>query len=257
MHQYRVELHHRLQAQNIYQRANKLCAQYKATTTPSQWMDDQTEILDKYITTCMLIAEATIHSHNTDDLSPKKVEAADTEKFWKLALQANRSNASTPTPPMESIMSRHPTMDTEGLDDTPTIIHNLRQSKETYRDAIAKGKELRHAFLLERAEIAALNNNQTQETAIKQLAHIEASTQTYASIKRVMHLSSYQPGLTSIRVPTSDGSYRTVIDSKEIEDHLINRNREHYAQVEHTAMAHHLIWENWEYRGLCRFATRY
>jgi hypothetical protein len=55
-----------------------------------------------------------------------------------------------------------------------------------------------YLFLLERAEIAELNNNQTQEPAIKQLAHIEASLQTYASIKRVMHLSSYQPGLTSI-----------------------------------------------------------
>jgi hypothetical protein len=127
MHQYQVKLHHRLQAQNIYQRANKLHAQYKATTTPSQWMDDQAKTLDKYITTCMLIAEATIHSHNTDNFSPKQVEAADMEKFRKLALQANRSNASTPTPPMECIMSRYPTMDTEGLDNTPTIIYNLRQ----------------------------------------------------------------------------------------------------------------------------------
>jgi hypothetical protein len=92
---------------------------------------------------------------------------------------------------MEQIMSRYPTMDTAGINNTPTIIYNLRQSKETYRDAIAKGKELRHAFLLERAEIAALNNNQTQETAIKQLAHIEASIQTYASTKQVMHLSLY------------------------------------------------------------------
>jgi hypothetical protein len=58
---------------------------------------------------------------------------------------------------MERIMSRYPMMDTEGLD-TPTIIYNLRQSKETYRNAIIRGKELRHAFLLERAEIAALNN---------------------------------------------------------------------------------------------------
>jgi hypothetical protein len=89
-------------------------------------------------------------------------------------------------------------MDTEGLDDTPTIIHNLRQNKETYRNAIARGKELRHAFLLERAKIAALNNNQTQETATKQLAHIEASIQTYASMKHVMHPLSYQLGLTSI-----------------------------------------------------------
>jgi hypothetical protein len=56
-----------------------------------------------------------------------------------------------------------------------------------------------------------------------------------------MNPITYQPGLTSIQVPTDEGSYRTVIDPKEIEDHLINRNLEHYAQAEHTAMAHHLI----------------
>jgi hypothetical protein len=125
IHQYQVELNHRLQAQNIYQRADKLHTQYKTTTTPSQWMDEQAKTLDKYITTCMLIAEATIHSHNMDDFSPKKVEAADIKKFWKLALQANRSNASTPTPPMKHIVTRYPMMDTEGLNDTLTIIDNL------------------------------------------------------------------------------------------------------------------------------------
>jgi hypothetical protein len=52
------------------------------------------------------------------------VEAADMEKFWKLVLQANRSNTPTPTPPMEHIMSRYPTMDTAGLDDTPITLSN-------------------------------------------------------------------------------------------------------------------------------------
>jgi hypothetical protein len=42
-------------------------------------MDDQAKTLDKYITTCMLIAEATIHSHNTDDFSPKKWR----QQIWK------------------------------------------------------------------------------------------------------------------------------------------------------------------------------
>jgi hypothetical protein len=219
-------------------------------------MGDQAETLDIYRTTCMLIAEATIHSHNTDDFSPKKVEAADMEKFWKLALQANRNNAPTPKPPMKHIMSRYPKMDTAGLDKRPTIIHHLKQSKETYRDAIAKGKELCHAFLLEKAEIAALNNSQTQETAIKQLVHIKASIQTHASIKRVMHLSSYEPGLTSIQVPTDNGSYRTVIDSKDIEYHHINRNCKHYAQAEHTAMAHHLIQEKLVVLGATDFCDQ-
>jgi hypothetical protein len=44
-------------------------------------MEDQVEILAGYITTCMLIAESTIHSHNLEDFSPKRVEAASIEKF--------------------------------------------------------------------------------------------------------------------------------------------------------------------------------
>jgi hypothetical protein len=71
MCQYCIKLNHRLQAQNIYQRVNKLHARYKTQTAHTQWMEDQAEILDDYITTCMLIAESTIHSHNLDDFSPK------------------------------------------------------------------------------------------------------------------------------------------------------------------------------------------
>jgi hypothetical protein len=96
-------------------------------------------------------------------------------------------------------------------------------------------------FLLERAKIAANNSNQTLETAIKQLAHIEASIQPYLAIKRVMNPSAYKPGLTSIQVPTDKGTYQAVTDSKEIEEHLIHRNCEHNTQAEHTVMAHHLI----------------
>jgi hypothetical protein len=157
---------------------------------------------------------------------------------------------------MAKIITNYPNMETSGMNDRSTILEQLQSCKENYKQAIAKGKELRHEFLLERAEIAASNNNQTLETAIKQLAHIEASIQTYASIKRVMNPASYQPGLTSIRVPTDEGSYRTVDDPKEIEDHLINRNLEHYAQAEHTAMAHHLIREKMGTSGSSDFCDQ-
>jgi hypothetical protein len=105
MHQYRTELDCRLQAQNIYTRANKLLAKYKSKRAATAWMEEQAEILDKYITDCMLNAEATIHEHNLDDFSPHKVETAMMEKFWKLALQANRSNHVPPTQPMEKIIN--------------------------------------------------------------------------------------------------------------------------------------------------------
>jgi hypothetical protein len=65
-------LDNKLQAQNVYQQVTKLLAKYATIKLPTQWMEDQTEILDKYITDCMLLAEAMIHQHSLDDFSPKK-----------------------------------------------------------------------------------------------------------------------------------------------------------------------------------------
>jgi hypothetical protein len=96
-------------------------------------MKDQAEILDDYITNCMLIAESTIHSHNLDDFSPKKVEAASVEKFWKLAFQANTNSTPTPTPLMASIISKYPNMDTTGHQDIPSILKNYGKAKKPTR----------------------------------------------------------------------------------------------------------------------------
>jgi hypothetical protein len=109
------------------------------------------------------------------------------EKFWKLVLHAHRNRSPTPMQPMLNIMEKFTDTDFSGMDDKPTIIEKLRESKENYKEAIAHSKELRHEFLLERADIAHQNGNLSMEAAIKQLAQIEATIQTYASIKRVMH----------------------------------------------------------------------
>jgi hypothetical protein len=111
------------------------------------------------------------------------------EKFWKLSLHTHRNGSATPTQPMLNIMEKFPTTDFSGMNDKPTIIEKLQESKEKYKEAIAHGKELRHEFLLERANIAHQNGNLTIEAAIKQLAHIKATIQTFTSIKRVMHQS--------------------------------------------------------------------
>jgi hypothetical protein len=224
-----------------------------ATTT---WMEEQAETLDKYITDCMLNAEATIHKHSLEDFSPHKVEMAMMEKFWKLALQANQSSSTPPTQLMKKIINQYPNMDTIGMEDKPTIIQQLCDNKEKYREAIAKGKQIQHELLLERAEIAHENGNQTIEAAIKQLLHIEASIQTYASIKQVMNWTTYQLGLTSIRIPTEDRTYQTIIDAVEIKPQLINQNCNHYAHAEHTAMAHHLIQEEMGVSGTSNFCNK-
>jgi hypothetical protein len=72
IHQYHTALDNKLQAQNVYQQVTKLLAKYTTIKPPTQWMEDQTEILDKYITDCILSAEATIHQASLDNSAPKK-----------------------------------------------------------------------------------------------------------------------------------------------------------------------------------------
>jgi hypothetical protein len=76
MHQYCVKFDYRLQAQNSH--ANKLLTKCQTTAATTPWMDKQANMIDKYITNCMLKAEATIHEHNL--FSPHKVEMALMEK---------------------------------------------------------------------------------------------------------------------------------------------------------------------------------
>jgi hypothetical protein len=147
-------------------------------------------------------------------------------------------------------------MDTIGMDDKDTVMQQLYNSKEKYKEAIARGKEIRHNFLLEQAQIAHKNSSLTIKTANKQLVHIEASIQTYTSIKQVMNRTPYQAGLTSIRVPTKNSAYQTIVDATKIKAQPINRNRNHYAQAEHTAMAHHLIREEMGTSGTSNFCNR-
>jgi hypothetical protein len=50
-----------------------------------------------------------------------------------------------------------------------------------------------------------------------------------------------------------DGSYKTIMDPKEIEERLIDRNLNHYAQAEKTAMADNLIREKMGTSGALEF----
>jgi hypothetical protein len=180
MQQYRIELDYRLTAQNIYQRATKLIATYKKEKEHMLWMENQVKTLDNYITTCMLAAQATIHCHNLEI----SVQKSGGDKHGKVlevgSTSQQRQQTSTNNP--NGNITNYPNMDTSGMHNKLAILEELHVCKENYRQAIAKGKELWHEFLLERAEIAANNNNQTLKTAIKQLAHIEVLIQTYVSI---------------------------------------------------------------------------
>jgi hypothetical protein len=234
---YRNELHHMLSEQNIFERVDAIVRVYEKFNILSKRSDHQAEVIDKYISDCMIKAESSIRTYNNDDFSPEKVKRADMEKFWKMAKQANRKMESIPTLPMTELILKYPQESFGDMESPESIQEQLKLCRESYKQAKENSKELRQSFLTERAEIAHLNGNITSEAAILQLKQIEAITCVYASLRRVMNPSEYRAGLSMIKVPTEDGTFVTVVDPKEIEERLLERNRQHYGQAEHTEMA--------------------
>jgi hypothetical protein len=113
----------------------------------------------------------------------------------------------------------------------------LKECREEHKQAIKNTKEIRQKFMAKRAEIARLNGNVTAEAAIIQLKNIEALIKVYASIHRVMKPSKYCAGLTMVKVLTENGGFETIVNTKSIEEKLLERNRQHYVQAENTEMA--------------------
>jgi hypothetical protein len=153
-------------------------------------MEDQVEILDSYITTCMIIVESTIHSHNLEDYSPKNVEAARTDFFLEVG------------PPSQSEQHTN-TNTTNGKDHVKISKHGqVRLPRQTFNSGKTTGKQrnLQGRNSQRKGTTTRIptrknrdsSRNQTLEMAIKQLAHIKASIQTYLEIKRVMNPSTYK-----------------------------------------------------------------
>jgi hypothetical protein len=234
---YRTTLHAMLVQQNIFDRADSLIRIYERRGKISKRGHIIAEQIDQYITFCMIKSENSIKVYATEDFSPEKAKRADLERFWIMAEQAVRKGEESPTPPMTTIMDRYPQENYESMDNNGHVAERLKECREDHKTAIENSKEIRRKFLAERAEIARLNGDITAEAAIVQLNHIEASIAVYASIRRVMNPSEYRAGLSMLKVPKENGEFETIVDTKEIEEKLLKRNQQHYAQAENTEMA--------------------
>jgi hypothetical protein len=226
--QYRRNLHDMLNQQNIFNRVDSIIYIHEKHGVISKRGHQQAEAIDLYITTCMVKSENSIKVYDTEDFSPLKVKRVDMEKFWKMAEQAERKHETTPTPAMSNIMTKYPEELFASMDDIAVVKDQLKECREEHKKAINNAKEIQQKFLAERAEIARLNGNITAEAAIIQLKNIEALIEVYASIRRVMKLSEYRAGLTMVKVPTENGGLETIVDTKSIEEKLLERNKQHF-----------------------------
>jgi hypothetical protein len=235
--QYLTKLYNMLSQQNVFDRAESLIHIYKKHGVISKRGHVAAEQINQYITSCMIKLENAIKVYDTEDFSPEKAKQADLERFWKMAEQAARKHEQTPTPPMSHIMDKYTDENYELMSDMDHITERLKECREDYKKAVKNSKEIRRKFIAERAEIAQLNGDITAEAVILQLNHIEASIAVYTSICSVMNPSKYRAGLSMLKIPKDNGEFETIVDTQEIEEQLLKRNQQHYAQAKNTEMA--------------------
>jgi Reverse transcriptase (RNA-dependent DNA polymerase) len=139
---------------------------------------------------------------------------------------------------MKVIIEKYPKIDFSDHDDEDVIKERIKACIETSRQTRQNAHELRQQFLEEWADIAKQNGNLSLEAAIRQIQNIEATKRNFTVIGRIMERNQFKKGLSMIKVKNeSTGEYETVVNTKDIEKLLLQRNQNHYAQANGTFMA--------------------
>ena len=201
--------------------------------------------LDEEITAAMECAEAQI-KQRTLPFSDQLIQANLRFMYWSTAKMAKKTKrdmhqqlakwaakikADRPDPSTPCTLS--------------TVMKELRKASKALRKVKRNAAEIRQQFLRERAEAAAIENNQPAEQALASIIRAEQSRETYAAIKRYMKNNTKQ-GLTHLLVPKNmepdDYPYQpeevtewTVIqDEADIGRYLRARNIKHFGQAQGT-----------------------
>ena len=198
---YRIELHRVLSHHNITQRIERLHIAAQANPFNKQ-MHLEIERIDRTVRESKLAAEK--HCRNRflhDNWSPKLVQHALTQKFWKVLLSSKKNNKDA-THVLQPLIAKLSALSTNDLSSTTTeIITRLQGSRAEYKAAKDNAKQLRAQFLQELAAVWARRGRTDIATAIRCIEDSMKTREAHAYITRVFKPRTSN-GLNAIKVPT-------------------------------------------------------
>jgi len=135
-------------------------------------------------------------------------------------------------------------------------IKKLRNSAFKFLHKIRlQAKEKRIEFLYGLAEKYALENNMTNEKAILAILSHEEIRELYRHIRFKLQ-GSRQPSLSEVWIKNGDGEKTILTESKDVESHLLQRNKDHLQQASNTLFADGPLGEMIQWDGSGELADR-
>jgi hypothetical protein len=199
-------------------------------------MHRRAEALDVTITKAMIYAEKKSDGrYHNDAWSPKLVLSGLTLKYWRVLLSSKKTGKMF----IKTLTRLRQTLkDLVHVDDSmlsiPEIIAKLQAADKALKASKKNAEHLRENFLEDQAHAMTLANKMSQAAAIRTLLHREQMRKAYARLQRILKPRTGASGLSMIKVPQEDGTWKQVVDSSEIEKLLLQYNAQHYAQASET-----------------------
>ena len=163
----------------------------------------EVERIDKTVRISKLAAERHCkHRFLHRDWSPKLVQHALTQKFWKVLLSSRRLGNDA-TKVLQDLIKRLPTVTNLDLQlTTEEVLNNLSTSRSQYKDSKKRASQLRNEFLDELAKVWALRGRTDIATAIRCIKDSRKIKDAHTYITRVFK-PRCSHGLTHLKLPTT------------------------------------------------------
>ena len=142
-----------------------------------------------------------------------------------------------------------------------TAIRLHRKAKTEYKNIKQKAKELRRSFLEERAAAEALCSNKKTEQILRRIIAAKESKDDFSLIRRLLGKTK-TGGIQSLLVPTGEvdnegqPTYERLVDQQQIEQRLLERNRQHFAQAKGTPFTTSPLYSLFGWHGTGKYADK-
>ena len=225
--EYRLELHRQLQHHNILAQIDRL--HHLAQTRPfNKAMQLETERIDRTVKESKIAAERHCKQwYFRNEWSPKLVQHALQQKFWKVLLSSKRHDKDA-SHVLNRLIAQLPTVSTADLSlTTEQIIEHVKSSRAAYKAAKRNAQSLRDDFLNDLADVWARRGRTDVATAIRCIQESRKTKAAHAFLTSVFK-PRQSLGLTMIKVPDRSSSDSVHSASSMVSNHTDTTAPESY-----------------------------
>ncbi len=221
--------------------------------TPTE--HQELEQIDKEFTKLLLRAEQRCINRNATPWSPEVHEAYTIKKYWKTTVSSQRTRKSARTQ-LAFLLTKlkDPSKVWQGNADLPAS-HQLNKAIKKLREIKQNATQLRQDYLIRQQKRYLENNDKKRAAILQTIQKVEQKKRCFRIIKSYNKPIGETGGLSHILIEQNNDTVR-IHQKDELEHHLFERNRVHFAQAHCTPCATGELAELLGYSGISPFSKK-